>query len=120
MIILLLRDNSVHISNYKLQSGHRTMCYQLVKKSEIMNTLGADNSFPQMCRSCKVHYDNMKKEDLELDIILAHNKYYFKYFSLVTMHRNNYIGPIAKHYDEVPARSWKKLYKYKSLLARKK
>jgi hypothetical protein len=119
MILLLLRNNVAHIVNYNLPNGYRTLCFDKVSKKQVINTIGADDTFPLLCKNCKKNFDMMKLDDLNEDPTLAFNQSYSRYVSLVELHRKQYLGPIVRYCSDLPSRSWKKLFKYKSLLLRK-
>jgi hypothetical protein len=118
IVVLLMRDGSNHIVNYKMHHGFRTFCYKTIKNNNQINTFSADNTFPGLCRTCKEAFDSMYQDDLDYDPSTARNQFYDKFVDLLTFHRYEYLGPKPKF--DPNFRASKKLEKYQRILKNKK
>jgi hypothetical protein len=115
-IFIMDRFNSTHIVDFKNNQGkYRTICGKYFFQNIV--TLGADNTFNGICKSCKRYYDEMYFSDLEEVIRMARSTT-TDYSSFPEFHRYNFMGPRA-NYEMTWDRSWGKLSKARSFLKHK-
>lgn len=117
-IFIMGRSDDTHVVDFKnIQGKYRTLCGKTFYQKQNITTLGADNTFPGICQTCKKYYDEMYSSDLESDIRILRSTIR-ELSSIPTYHRYDFIGPKAK-YEPVWDRAWSKLTRAKSVLRNK-
>ncbi len=121
LIFLLTRKGEAHIVNYTMNNGKsfRTICSKTFTKNSLLNTLGADNTFPGTCTTCKAYYDDMYLSDLNIAPAMARNETQFKWPDMLDFHRYEIEGPKVEYEDIACKRWWPKLIKYQRLLQKR-
>lgn len=121
LIFLMTRKGEMHIVKYTLNNGKgfRTICSKTFLKSSLLNTLGADNTFPGTCSTCKAYYDEMYLSDLNQAPIMALNETLLKYPDILDFNRYGLEGPEAEYEDTIDKKWWPKLTKYQRLLQKR-
>jgi hypothetical protein len=118
-IALFLRNNDVHIVNYRQGDGsYRTICNKTVRLSGKLNTLAVSNTFPGICRICKIDYDKSYHSNLEKFTALSHNVWQSVITYLRSSHYNEFLGPKNMAESRIERR-WGKLSKYLRITNRK-
>ncbi len=121
LIFLMTRKGETHIVNYTMNNGKsfRTIYSKTFTKNLLLNTLGADNTFPGTCSTCKAYYDEMYLSDLNVEPTMARNETQFKYPDVLEFNRYEIDGPKVKYEDVTERRWWPKLVKYQRILQKR-
>lgn len=115
--ILLTRQGPIHIVNYYTNRTYLTICGKNYHKSVKLNTLSADNTFQGICHNCKHYYDEMYQSNLGHHPQDARGASIFTE-DVISLHRDNFIGPKARHLSLVEYRYSVKINKYRRLIVR--
>lgn len=119
-VFIISRSNDTHVVDWKnIQGKYRTLCGKFLFQRQNIITLGADNTFPGICLTCKRYYDEMYSVDLENDIRMLRSSIR-DHSSLPIFHRYNFRGPKAEYESTLRGgRSWNKLNIAKSFIKNK-
>lgn len=119
-VLLMLRSGGTHILDLTTHSGkYWSICGYSFNKTQRLNTLAADNTFPGICPDCKFMYDDMYQSDLDEEPTLARNSTPAKHDKYLAYHKSNQKGPKAK-YSRIAIHNWDKLVRYQRQAKRTK
>jgi hypothetical protein len=116
--VLILRQGPIHIVNWRQPNGgFRTVCSKTFTRSDLMNVIAADNTFPGICSTCKRYTDEMYQSDLDTMPRSARSR---PLADVVEFNRADFLGPRAKFEDILVRRVSTKIIKYQRLRNRTK
>ena len=119
MIILMPRQGCPHIVSYRMSNSNwRMRCGKILPKDSTTMTLGADNTYPQLCRTCRDNQDEMTLGELNDNPRTAYNVFQSHFYNLRVHLQNEEIGPRDTYYYLTNKR-WPKLNKIKDIIKKR-
>lgn len=119
-LVLLMQNGDNHAINYQLPSGnYKTICGLMIKESCLINKVILDNTFNNLCQTCKSKLDLMYNVYLNNSTRMVRNQSTNHLYQILGSNLDGIEGP-SSTYHEVENRSWYKLTKYKRLLSKAK
>lgn len=113
-VFIMDRARNTHIVDFKNSQGKfRTVCGKNFFQKDIITTLGADNTFHGICKTCKNNFDDLYLLDLNNNLQMVRSVSEI-YSDIIKFHRHDFIGPRAL-YEDVFYRRWTKLNRAKSM-----
>ena len=118
-VFIIDRHGKSHIVDFynAYFAKFRTICNISVLKKDLPITLAADNTFKNLCVSCRNTYDDMYLSDLEYDkrMVRSYNQ---NPQDLIFYHKCEIMGPRNK-YGYCFGRNWAKLNRVKNALLKR-
>jgi hypothetical protein len=119
MIILMPRLGDPHILKYKMANGNwLARCDKILAKNISIITLAADNTYPELCRTCREAENELLLSELNYNPRSAFNVFQSHLYSLRRYLQNEEAGP-RNTYFYLTSKRWPKLRKIKDFIKKR-
>ena len=111
MIILMPRQGDPHIFVYRMSNGNwRSRCGIILPKNMTMITIATDNTFPELCRTCRDNENELLQSELNYSPQTVFNDFQSCLYGLRNHLKNEEAGS-RDTYFYLANKKWPKLRK---------